>query len=93
MHISLTPEMERFIDERVESGLYETAGEVVREALRLLNERDLVRDQLRADVVAGFDRLARREGRTYDRASRANQGARSRTSRQGVVEGCGGVRW
>jgi antitoxin ParD1/3/4 len=31
----LTPELERLVNEKVESGLYKTASEVVREALRL----------------------------------------------------------
>ena len=41
----------------------------VREALRLLKERDQAREQLRADVQAGFDQLERGEGRTYDKTS------------------------
>jgi antitoxin ParD1/3/4 len=69
MNVSLTPELERFVQEKVESGLYQTASEVVREALRLLNERDQARSQLRADVHAGFDQLARGEGRSYDKSS------------------------
>lgn len=39
-NISLTPELDRFIDDRVESGLYESASEVVREGLRLLRHRE-----------------------------------------------------
>ena len=39
MDISLTPELERFIAEKVASGRYQTASEVVREALRLLIEQ------------------------------------------------------
>ncbi len=35
IHISLTPELERMVRGKVESGLYNTASEVVREALRL----------------------------------------------------------
>ena len=35
-HVSLTPEMEAFIDGRVASGRYRSASEVVRAALRLL---------------------------------------------------------
>jgi len=35
MNISLTPDLERQVDERVASGLYTSASEVVREALRL----------------------------------------------------------
>ena len=69
MNVSLTPELERLVNEKVESGLYQTASEVVREALRLLKERDQSREQLRADVEAGFDQLARGEGRTFDKAS------------------------
>jgi len=70
MNVSLTPELERLVNEKVESGLYQTASEVVREALRLLKDRDHAREQqLRADVQAGFGALARSEGRTYDKAS------------------------
>jgi antitoxin ParD1/3/4 len=69
MNVSLTPELERLVNEKVESGLYQTASEVVREALRLLKERDQARERLRADVQAGFDQLARGEGRLYDKAS------------------------
>ena len=52
-----------------ESGLYQTASEVVREALRLLKERDQAREHVRADVQAGIDQLARGEGRAYDKTS------------------------
>jgi antitoxin ParD1/3/4 len=54
---------------KVESGLYQTASEVVREALRLLKERDQGREQLRADVHSGFDQLARGEKRTFNKTS------------------------
>ena len=40
-----------------------------REELRLLNERDRERALLRTDVQAGFDQLARGEGRTHDKAT------------------------
>jgi antitoxin ParD1/3/4 len=69
MNVSLTPELERLVNEKVESGLYQTASEVVREALRLLKERDYAREQLRADVQAGLDQLSRGGGPAYDRAS------------------------
>jgi antitoxin ParD1/3/4 len=69
MNVSLTPELERLVNEKVESGLYQTASEVVREALRLLNERDQAREQLRADVQAGFAQIGRGEGRAYDKTS------------------------
>ena len=65
MNVSLTPELERLVNEKVESGLYQTASEVVREALRLLKERDLAREQLRVDVHSGFSQLMRDEGVVY----------------------------
>lgn len=69
MNVSLTPELERVVNDKVASGLYQTASEVVREALRLLKERDEARERLRADVQAGFDQLGRGEGRSYDKSS------------------------
>lgn len=39
MNVSLTPELEKFVREKVASGLYNNASEVVREALRLLHQR------------------------------------------------------
>jgi antitoxin ParD1/3/4 len=72
MNVSLTPELERLVNDKVESGLYQTASEVVREALRLLKERDQAREQLRADGQAGFDELSRGEGRSYDKTSSRN---------------------
>jgi antitoxin ParD1/3/4 len=69
MNVSLTPELERVVNEKVESGMYQTASEVVREALRLLKQRDEARAHLRADVQAGFDQLAHGEGRSYDKAT------------------------
>lgn len=65
MNVSLTPELERRIAEKVESGLYTTASEVVREALRLLFEADEARAQrlarLNADIQFGLDQLDRGE--------------------------------
>ena len=40
MVISLTPELERLVNERIESGRYKTTAEVVGEGLRLLKERE-----------------------------------------------------
>lgn len=66
MNISLTPELERRIAEKVESGLYTTASEVVREALRLLFSEDEDRARLiaklNAELQEGVDELDRGEG-------------------------------
>jgi antitoxin ParD1/3/4 len=63
MNVSLTPELEEFVTQKVQSGLYQTASEVVREGLRLLLERDeqyrRKLDDLRADVAAGIEDIDR----------------------------------
>jgi antitoxin ParD1/3/4 len=57
MNVSLTPELEKFVSAKVESGRYNSASEVVREALRLLEEHD----SARAAQLAGFnEELGRR---------------------------------
>jgi antitoxin ParD1/3/4 len=43
MNVSLTPELEKFVNEKVKSGLYNSASEVIRESLRLLIEKDLIK--------------------------------------------------
>ena len=45
MNVSLTPELEEFVSTKVNTGRYNSASEVVREALRLLEENDRVRAQ------------------------------------------------
>jgi antitoxin ParD1/3/4 len=40
MNVSLTPQLEKMVRDKVESGLYNNASEVVREALRLMAERE-----------------------------------------------------
>jgi len=62
MNVSLTPELERFISDKVETGLYQTSSEVVREALRVFLQQDETRlEQLRGDIHAGFDSIDRGE--------------------------------
>lgn len=57
MNVSLTTELEKFVTAKVDSGRYNSASEVVREALRLLEEQD----QARSIQLAGFNReLSRR---------------------------------
>jgi antitoxin ParD1/3/4 len=52
MNVSLTPEMDQFVAGKVESGRYNSASEVVREALRLLEEYD----QARGAQLVAFNR-------------------------------------
>ena len=62
MHVSLTPELENQVKRKVDSGLYNNASEVVRESLRLMLERDALRERLRAEIQVGYEQLKRGEG-------------------------------
>jgi antitoxin ParD1/3/4 len=64
MNVSLTPELERFVDAVVESGLYNNASEVVREGLRLLKEQDEIRVRWREQIERGW--LDAQTGRVVD---------------------------
>ena len=44
VNVSLTPELDAFVQSRVASGRYQTASEVVREALRLLEREERERE-------------------------------------------------
>jgi antitoxin ParD1/3/4 len=65
LNVSLTPELEQFISARVSSGRYQTASEVVREGLRLLEEREerqrSALQELRELVAAGLEEAKRGE--------------------------------
>jgi antitoxin ParD1/3/4 len=70
MNVSLTPALEKLVQKRVASGRYGSASEVVREALRLLEQRDRM-DQarlrdLRASMDVGIQQLDRGEGTVLD---------------------------
>ena len=41
MNVSLTPELEKFVRQKVNTGRYLSASEVIREALQLLEEREI----------------------------------------------------
>ncbi len=57
MNISLTPELEKLVNHKVKSGMYQTASEVVREGLRLLRERDQRLESLQRDVHLGLEAI------------------------------------
>jgi antitoxin ParD1/3/4 len=65
MNISLPPELEAYVAGKVASGLYGSQSEVVREALRLLIDRDRLNElrlgQLRTDIAEGLDQAQRGE--------------------------------
>ena len=68
MNISLTLELKSMVPQRVASGRYPSASEVVREALRLMDDRDqlfaLQKDEIRRKITAGMNSL--RAGKSSD---------------------------
>ncbi len=62
MNITLGTEFEKRINEKIASGLYPSASEVIRDGLRLLFEKDMLKQQqleiLRQEVAKGFDQLS-----------------------------------
>ena len=66
MNISLTPELEQLVNDKVKTGMYQTASEVIREGLRLLKERDQHLEALRHDIRSGFDAVDRGEYTDFD---------------------------
>ena len=85
MNVSLTPELEEFVSNKVESGRYNSASEVVREALRLLEEHE----QVRAAQLADFNAELRKRLAALDRGetikpdeARARLQAKSKERRQ-----------
>jgi antitoxin ParD1/3/4 len=59
MNVSLTPELTQYVQTKVESGLYHSASEVIREGLRLLKEKEQLQavrlTTLRQDIQEGID--------------------------------------
>ncbi len=59
INVNLTPQLEDMFRKKVASGLYNSASEVVREALRLMEEQDRRRavklEQLRQDMRDGLN--------------------------------------
>jgi antitoxin ParD1/3/4 len=79
MNVSLTPELEKFISVKVGSGRYNSASEVVREALRLLEEHD----SARAAQLAEFNGELGQRLATLDRGETVDPAeARARLKRK-----------
>lgn len=66
MNVHLTAELEALVRNKVKSGRYNSASEVVREALRLFEQREKIRRlqvrELRRKIDQGWASLERGEG-------------------------------
>ena len=65
MNVSLTPELENLIEQKVKAGMYNSASEVIRAGLRLLQEHEDVKyfslEDLRREVRKGVEQIKRGE--------------------------------
>ena len=89
MNVSLTPELESFVNSKVATGLYQTASEVVREGLRLLRERDIMQQEkleaLRQELAVGIEQADRGQTTPLTEETVAQMKSRGRQRRKGVT--------
>jgi antitoxin ParD1/3/4 len=88
-NIALTPELDALVQAKVDSGRYQTASEVVREGLRLLEERDLEKavalKRLRKNIELGWRQSERGEvvdgPAVFEEIRRMSRGRRAKRGR------------
>ena len=87
LNVSLPPELENRVRQHVESGLYSSASEVIREALRLFEAYQGVRaaslTSLKADIAAGMDDIEAGRVRTLDAEDLKRRGREVLAARNG----------
>ncbi len=70
MDISLSPELEKFVSDKVAGGQFDSASDVVRGALEVLKEQEALTsadiEELRPQVAKGIDQLERGEGAPWN---------------------------
>ena len=78
INVSLPPELEARVRQRVESGMYGSASEVIREALRLFEAYEQVKtaklDSLRQDIAQGLSDAKNGRAKEIDFAGLKQQG-------------------
>lgn len=71
MNVSLTPELDKWINEKVASGLYQSSSELIREGLRFLMVREEQRQamiaELRQDLLIGVTQLDNGKSQDLDK--------------------------
>lgn len=64
MHVSLTPELEKLVKEKVESGLYNNSSEVVRDALRQMNRYEELFYHLKKEHLTSLLKEGEKSGKS-----------------------------
>ncbi len=71
MNISLTPEMDEWVAQKVKSGMYKSSSELIREGLRLLQAREEQRAKmvgdLRSELLVGIKQLDAGKSKKFDK--------------------------
>jgi antitoxin ParD1/3/4 len=82
MNISLTKEFESYVSQKVESGMYHSASEVIRDGLRLMKERDDLHQsklaELRKEIAFGVDQAEHGHAHPFSEETTARVKARGR---------------
>jgi antitoxin ParD1/3/4 len=82
MNISLTREFEQYVSQKVQSGLYHSASEVIRDGLRLMKERDELHQSrladLRKEIDIGVDQTDHGQVQPFHEETTARVNARGR---------------
>lgn len=70
MNVSLTTELENYVKAKVATGMYNSASEVLREALRLMEERDAIQamklEALRQEINQGLTSIEQGQHKPLD---------------------------
>ncbi len=73
MNISLTPEMDEWISQKIKSGMYKSSSELIREGLRLLQAREEQRvkmvEDLRGELLVGVKQLDAGKSKKFDKST------------------------
>lgn len=69
MHVNLSPEMEGFIKNKVSSGFYGNATEVIRDAIRRMQAEETRAAAWQSAIRTGTEELDRGEGVEYGQAA------------------------
>ncbi len=73
MNVSLTPELEQYVNGKVQSGMYHSASEVIRDSLRLLKEKEELHQhklaELRREIQIGLDQADRGQVSPFNEAT------------------------
>ena len=92
MNVSLTKEFEQYVSQKVESGLYHSASEVIRDGLRLMKERDELHQSrladLRKEIAIGVDQAVHGRVQPFNEETTARVKARGR-KRLAIQKGSG----